>query len=459
MRASRDYLFAGQTTSLCETCAALVPAKILIAGSDVLYRKRCPKHGVHTSLVSTDAAYWQLCQSFIKPGDLPLAFHGTVERGCPWDCGLCPDHEQHSCLALIEVTERCDLRCPVCFAASSPDAGRDRTMAEVEAMLDAVVAAEGTPDLVQISGGEPTRHPQILEILRAAKARPIRHVMLNTNGLRLANDPGFVAELAALTPGFEVYLQFDSLTREGLERLRGADLRSVHERALANLDAHNLSTTLVCTVEKGCNDGEIGAVIRHALSHRFVRGVTFQPVQAAGRVEGFDPARRMVLSEIRRAIIDQSDGLFGDDDMLPLPCNPGAIAIGYALRHGEGATAVTGLLPRELLLQAPNTITFESHPEFRAKLLQLLSLSCSGEPMARLLGELLCCLPKIEVPAGLSYDRVFRVAVVSFLDRFNFCLGEVKRSCIHVATAEGALIPLDTYNLFHRPGLPDRRAP
>ena len=148
-----------------------------------------------------------------------------------------------------------------------------------------------------------------------------------------------------------------------------------------------------------------------------------------------------------------------DDDMLPLPCNPGAIAIGYALRHGEGATAVTGLLPRELLLQAPNTITFESHPEFRAKLLQLLSLSCSGEPMARLLGELLCCLPKIEVPAGLSYDRVFRVAVVSFLDRFNFCLGEVKRSCIHVATAEGALIPLDTYNLFHRPGLPDRRAP
>ena len=453
MRGSRPYVFAGQTTSLCEVCSALVPAKILIEDGAVFYQKRCPAHGPQKTLVVGDAAYWRLCQTFAKPGDLPLAFHTGVERGCPWDCGLCPDHEQHSCLALIEVTDRCDLRCPVCFAGSGPEHGRHRTLAEVEALLDTVVAGEGQPDLVQISGGEPTVHPEIMAILRAAKTRPIRHLMLNTNGVRLASDPAFVADLAALKPGFEVYLQFDSLRPEALQRLRGADLREVRDRALTALDAHNLSTTLVCVIERGVNDDEIGAILRHALSHRCVRGVTFQPVQDAGRAEGFDKARRVTVSDLRRAIIDQS-GLFGEDDVIPLPCHPQAIAIGYALRHGGGARAVTGLLPREVLLQAPNAITFEGFPEVRRKLVELLSLSCAGDRTARLLGDLLCCLPRIEVPAELTYDRVFRVSVVSFLDRFNFCLGEVKRSCVHVAVPGGRMIPLDTYNLFHREAAP-----
>jgi uncharacterized radical SAM superfamily Fe-S cluster-containing enzyme len=316
-------------------------------------------------------------------------------------------------------------------------------------MLDALVASEGKPDLVQISGGEPTIHPQIMDILREAKARPIRHLMLNTNGVRLASDPDFVAELATLKPGFEVYLQFDSLRREALERLRGADLRKAHEKALANLDAHNISTTLVAVIEKGVNDDEIGDILRHGLSHPCVRGVSFQPVQDAGRVEAFTKSGRVTVSEIRRAIIEQS-GMFGENDVIPLPCNPQAISVGYALRHDGGATAVTGLLPRELLLQAPNAVTFEGHPELRAKLLELLSLSCNGENTARLLGDLLCCLPQVEVPTTVTYDSVFRVSVAKFLDRFDFSLAEVKRSCVHVVTPAGKIIPIDTYNLFHR---------
>lgn len=318
-------------------------------------------------------------------------------------------------------------------------------------MLDALVAAEGEPDLVQISGGEPTLHPDILEVLAAARRRPIRHVMLNTNGLRLADDPAFVQALAALKPGFEVYLQFDSLRRDALMSLRGADLRGVHERALAALDAAGLSTTLVAVIRKGVNDGEIGDIIRHALDHPCVRGVTFQPVQEAGRTPAEGAAHRMLLSDIRRAVIDA--GPFGAEDMIPLPCNPEAIAIGYALRVPGGAVPVTGLIPREELLRAvPNAVTFESRPELQARLKQLLSLSCAGQAQATALQDVLCCLPRIEVPAELTYDRVFRVSIVSFLDRFNFDLGSVKRSCIHVVQPDGRILPLDTWNLFHREG-------
>jgi uncharacterized radical SAM superfamily Fe-S cluster-containing enzyme len=281
--------------------------------------------------------------------------------------------------------------------------------------------------------------------------------MLNTNGIRIAQDPEFVAALAEMKRAFEVYLQFDALSREALQTIRGADLRRVRERALDALEEAGISTTLVCVIRKGVNDQEIGDVLRYAQSRSCVRGVTLQPVQDAGRNDGFDPARnRIVLSEIRRAVIDQW-GVFGEDDMIPLPCNPDAISIGYGLRAGGEVLPVTHLFPQDVLVRAaPNSVTFEGRPEMRRLLTELLSLSCAGQQSANVLHEVLCCLPLVEVPAQIGYDRVFRVTVVSFLDRFNFCLAGVKRSCIHFVTDDGRIIPFDTYNLFHRPGLPPR---
>ena len=459
LRKPRPYIFLGQTTSLCETCMALVPAKIIDEGGAVFYLKRCAEHGVLKTLVSSEAGYWKRCRDFLKPGDVPLKFHTRIDKGCPYDCGLCPDHEQHSCLAIIEVNEHCNLTCPTCFASSSPAKAGTRSLAEIEAMLDLLVESEGQLDLLQISGGEPTLHPQILDIIRAARSRPIRHVMLNTNGLRLAADPAFVAALAEMKRGFEVYLQFDALSAEALRTIRGADLRRVRERALDALDRAGISTTLVCVIRKGVNDDEIGDVLRHAQARPCVRGVTFQPVQEAGRNDGFDARKnRIVLSEIRRAVIDQW-GVFGEDDLIPLPCNPEAISIGYGMRVGAEVRPLTHLFPQEVLVQeAPNSVTFEGQPEMRKLLVELLSLSCAGQQSANVLREVLCCLPLVEVPPQIGYDRVFRVTVVSFLDRFNFCLAGVKRSCIHFVTSDGRIIPFDTYNMFHRPGLAARPA-
>ena len=299
------YLFFGETTSLCETCLRPVPAKILIEGELVFYRKRCRTHGVTKTLISDDVGYWRAAKDWLKPGDRPLAVHSRTEHGCPFDCGLCADHEQHSCLALIEINEACNLSCPVCFAGSSVHHLGNRPLAEVEAMLDVIVAAEGEPDLVQISGGEPTIHPEFFEILEAARARPIRHLMVNTNGIRIAQEPAFVARLATFRPRFEVYLQFDALDDEALMTLRGARLSGVRRRALEALEAAGISTTLVVTVKKGVNDRQIPDIVRHALEWRCVRGVTFQPVQDAGRNDGFDAKQhRITLTEIRRSIAE-----------------------------------------------------------------------------------------------------------------------------------------------------------
>jgi len=186
-----------------------------------------------------------------------------------------------------------------------------------------------------------------------------------------------------------------------------------------------------------------------------VRGITFQPVQDAGRNVGFDKNRdRMLLTDIRREVYMQAGEVFGAEDIIPLPCNPDAISIAYGMRDGTKVTPITQLIPKaELLAIAPNTISFEKYPALRDRLFDLLSLASSGERTKTVLGDLLCCLPQVEVPDDLGYDKVFRVAIVSFLDRYNFCIAAVKRSCIHFVTPQGKIIPFDTYNLFYRNGL------
>jgi hypothetical protein len=457
---TRPWLYYDLTLALCTTCLRRVEAKIVFQEGSVWLDKRCLAHGKERVLLADDVEYWRRARElFLKPSEVPRRWNTPVQYGCPYDCGLCPDHEQHSCLTLIELGDGCNLSCPVCYAASSPDRLRWHPLATIERMLDAVVANEGQPDVVQLSGGEPTLHPEFWEVVRTARARPIRHLMLNTNGIRLAEEPDFARRLAELGPGFEVYLQFDSLEREALLALRGADLRAVRRKALERLNALGLSTTLVVTLKKGLNDGEIGRILEFALAQPCVRGVTFQPIQEAGRNEGYDAGRhRLTLTEVRRRILEQTD-IFRAEDVLPVPCHPDAIAMAYALKLEGKPVPLTGLVePRVLLEGARNTIVFEQEHALHQRLFALFAASHSPESGARALRELLCCLPKVAVPAGLGYADLFRVIVMAFQDARSLDVRSVKKSCVHVVhPADGRLIPFETYNLFYRGDLERER--
>jgi 7,8-dihydro-6-hydroxymethylpterin dimethyltransferase len=426
--------------------------------------KWCPVHGTERVLMADDVGYYRLCREvFVKHPEMPQRFATPMRHGCPYDCGLCPDHMQHSCLAVVEITDHCNLRCPTCYASSGPERLTHRSFEEVLAMLDAVVASEGQADVVQISGGEPTLHPRIFDILDAARARPIRHLMLNTNGIRIAQEPGFAERLAAYAPGFEVYLQFDSLQRAPLMDLRGADLRRIRQDALDRLNALNISTTLVMTVKRGVNDEEIGEVIRFAAQQPCVRGVTLQPVQDAGRTEAYDPAKhRLTVSEIRRRIVEQS-GLFTAEDVVPVPCNPDTLAMAYAVRTGSAADGTNGtngigglqpltrfLDPRTLVEAAGNTIVFERDQSLKDQVFKLFSTNHSPESQASCLSDLMCCLPKIAAPEGLDYSRVFRVLIVQFMDARGLDIRALKKSCIHMAQPDGRMVPFESHNIFYR---------
>lgn len=484
-RHNRPFDFHSSTSSICPECLETIDAKILLdhQGNRVFLEKWCPAHGVSRTEISDDISWYRAGREvWTKPPEVPVRFATERLHGCPWDCGLCPDHQQHSCLAVLEITDACNLRCKVCFAESGPERQTFRSMEEIERMLDGVVACEGELDVLQISGGEPTLHPRFFEILEAARKRPIKHLMVNTNGLVLAKDPTFAQRLSHLGAGFEVYLQFDSLRDEVLKELRGAALAEVHRKALENLDRHGVSTTLVMTVRKGLNDHEVGEVIRHAVGWSCVRGVTLQPVQEAGRVEDGRVGERLHISSLRRAIGEQS-GVFTAEDVLPVPCNPDALAMAYGIRSGTKIAPVSRHITPELLTEGGrNTIVFERDDDLRGKVLDLLStgigptaqalklsklfakfnhhfdphckwrrrfgLSKAPKPPAGL-DDLSCCIPKVK-EGELDYRNVFRVLIVAFMDMESLDLRALKKSCIHIVQPDGKLIPFESHNLFYR---------
>jgi 7,8-dihydro-6-hydroxymethylpterin dimethyltransferase len=448
--------FLELTNSLCPVCLRKVEAKVVAEASKVYLHKFCPEHGAQRVLISDDLAYWRQSRGTHKAPTAPLRRNTAMKRGCPFDCGLCPDHEQHSCLAIVEITDACDLACPVCYAASNRH-GAHRSLAQVEAMLDAVVASEGNIKVVQISGGEPTLHPDFFAILDAARRggpRPIRHLMVNTNGRRIAEDPAFAEKLAGYLPGFEVYLQFDSLRPEALRRLRGRDLTDTRRGALEALNRHHISTTLVVTLAAGVNDDQLGEIIDFALTQPCVRGVTFQPVQAAGRLPaGHDAVNRLTLSAVRNGILKQHK-LFTPADLLPVPCHPECLAMAYAIRRGKSAIPLSKIIAPQVLLDVGgNTICYEQDPNLLRYVRQLFSVA--GSPASTTVNMNRLCCPPGGLPGEggslpIAYDQIFRVVIMQFMDAHSLDLRSLKRACVNIVHPDGRLIPFDTYNILYR---------
>jgi uncharacterized radical SAM superfamily Fe-S cluster-containing enzyme len=455
----RPYLFYDVAVSICSTCYRKVEGKIVFQDGSVYMLKRCPIHGDERVLMADDVDYYRRCREiFIKTPEMPRVFNTAVRWGCPYDCGLCADHQQHSCLSLVEITDHCNLQCPICYAESGPSRQQYRTLDHIQRLIDAVVRNEGEPDVVQISGGEPTIHPEFFAILDRAKAAPIRHLMVNTNGLRIAHDETFAKRLADYMPDFEVYLQFDSFEPGPLVALRGVDLRDVHRRAIERLNRLGISTTLVVTLKKGLNDGEIGRIIDYAVDQPAVRGVTFQPIQAAGRLERFNPATdRLTLTEVRRRILEQTS-LFRPEDVIPVPCHPDSLAMAYALKADGKVMPLTGLIdPRVLIEGGRNTIVYEQDDAVRNGVFKLFATNHSSESSAQSLRDLLCCLPRLNAPGEVGYRNIFRVLIMQFIDAYSFDVRSVKKTCVHIVHPDGRLIPFDTYNLFYRDGLEQSR--
>jgi len=447
-RTSHDSVFLELTRSICPVCRRSLDAEVQARAGRVFLRKRCPQHGEFEALVYGDAERYVEIQRYNKPGERPLRLQTEVVEGCPRDCGICPEHKQHSCLGIIEVNSGCNLDCPICFAESGtghqPD-GFSLSLEQVEGMLDAFVEAEGEPEAIQLSGGEPSIHPEILDMLAAAKARGIKLVMLNTNGIRLARDPRFAPALARV--GVHVYLQFDGFKDSTQLAIRGRLLQREKLRALDRCAAAGVGVSLAAAIERGINDDEVGAIVRFGVEHPAVTGVFFQPVTHSGRFLDFDPLERLTNSDVIEAVARQLPEWFREDDFVPVPCcSPTCRAATYALYDGQDLVPLPRLVDVDDYL---DYVTNRAVPDLdvRTALEGLFSASAAGGTERT--GERLECVAcGVGLPAELQQvaARGFMVVVQDFQDPYTLDVRKLRKCCVAEIVPDGRLIPFCAYN-------------
>lgn len=462
----KDHAFLGLTQSLCPECLTVVPAKIISKEGRVYFRKTCPTHGVREDFVCSDVRYYDQMQ-FSLPGRVPEQYGVEPDRGCPYDCGLCTEHEQHTCVGLVEITSSCNLQCPMCYASSGPD-GKHLSLEECLASIDRLVRVEGRPEVLQLSGGEPTIHPEFPAILEYACAQPIDVVMINTNGILFAQDPDLVDQVARFRHRVEVYLQFDGFDDEGYRSLRGSALLETKLRAVENLGRHRINTTLVVTLQPGVNDHEIGRIVLFGLERPWITGVSFQPATYSGRFTlPEELEKRITFPDVIRALAEQTDGLLREDDFMPLPCaHPNCHSLTYIFRHRSGSTPIMRFLNArghaEILA---NGIAFTRGRTRDLIKDYLKSLGCFSEncSLSDITKAIAIEADPVHLPSGvefigralreeLSPADVFRITITSFLDAFNFDIRRLMKCCIHHVLPSGHVIPFCAYNVLYREG-------
>jgi uncharacterized radical SAM superfamily Fe-S cluster-containing enzyme len=386
-----------------------------------------------------------------------------------WTAGCARTTSSTPVWGLIEVNTACNLDCPICFADSGthqPD-GFSLTRSQVETGLDAFVAAEGEPEVVMFSGGEPSIHPQILEFCALARDKGVRTVVLNTNGIRLAHDPTFAPALAAL--GVKIYLQFDGLDQATHLALRGRDLRAAKAKALERCADAGLAVMLVAAVLTGVNDHELGAVVRHGIAQPAVRGVVFQPITHAGRHTPFDPRTRLTNADVVHSLVAQCPDWFEPRDFVPVPCCfPTCRSITYLLADEHDVLPIPRLLPIEHYL---DYFTNRALPDtsLRGVLEGLWSASAipGTDAMVERLGAALesielpdelrtlagaalesCVACGIDFPDALSAlaDKAFMIVLQDFQDAYTLNVRQLKKCCVEQITPDGRLIPFCAYN-------------
>jgi 7,8-dihydro-6-hydroxymethylpterin dimethyltransferase len=449
----RDYQFLESTISLCPQCLKRTDAKIILRDNKVFVLKNCHEHGRQEEILEENADYYQKRMLFNKPGTISKT-QTEVKNNCPFDCGLCPEHDQHTCIGLIEITNNCDLGCPVCYANSGE--GDPLSLEKINTMLDFLVDSEfGSLEILQISGGEPTTHPQIIDIIKLARSKNIKYLMLNTNGLRIARDKDFVRELGQFEGGFEIYLQFDGFSGKTYEHLRGRDLSEIKQKAIENLVGNKIPITLVSTIERGINDSEIGNIVEFAINKTYIRGVNFQPVALFGRLKNVNSKDRITITGIIENIEKQTSGMIKKSDFIPLPCNVDRVALTYLYRNGDGFVPLTRDLDIKNYLPAIRN-TFKFNPEYFLKDLTKSVFSgkcCDYVGFLKNIGKIIpkdYFLKSKEEKLEYVSANTFRISITSFLDAYNFDIKSMKKECVHIITPDLKKIPFSSYNILHR---------
>lgn len=474
-----------KTESLCPECLAIIPATIREENGKVVMEKSCAKHGLFKDTVWSDAAMYLRMEKWAKDGvgvenpAIPKA------KQCPFDCGLCDLHLSHTGLANVDLTNRCNLKCPICFANAN-QAGYvfEPDFDTVVKMLKVLRAQRPVPTpAVQFSGGEPTIHPRFLDIIKAAKDLGFAQIQVATNGIEFAKSVDLCQK--ASDAGLNtLYLQFDGMRPEIYIRARGKDLLETKKKVVKNFRkvSHHSSVVFVPTIVKGVNDDQVWPILHYALENMdVVRGVNFQPVAFTGRITNEDLAKgRYTLPDLAHDMEVQSKGMIKTTDWYPVPVVASVSELWGALYGDPKVTLTThvhcGIATYMYVKDAEHIIPVSRFVDVEPLFMELYELAKKAEgkriktfSKVKAFNLLRKYLKKDEMPEGMSSVdflkslrgvlseetkselakfswRMMYLGAMHFMDSYNYDVERVKRCMIHYTTPDGKIIPFCAYN-------------
>jgi uncharacterized radical SAM superfamily Fe-S cluster-containing enzyme len=465
-----------ETKSICPECLQVLEASIFEEDNKVYIQKECSQHGKFREIYWSDYEQYQRAEKLRCDGDGLANPRTETKLDCPLDCGICPQHKSHTALAIIDITNRCNLTCPVCFAnAAAAGYVYEPTKEEIFAMLENLRSNEPVPPpALQFSGGEPTIRKDLPELVKKAKELGFHHVEVNTNGLRLAQSIDFCRSL--LDAGVStVYLQFDGLTSDVYKFTRGADLLDIKMKAIANCREAGLSIVLVVTLVKSVNDHQLGDIIRFAIENfDLIRCVNVQPVSICGRIpEDEREKMRITIPDFMKLVEEQTDGKIKASDFFPVPSVvPISRAIGSlkGKRYVEFTTHPHCGMATYAFVEGDDIIPINRYgnvEKFIKSMEKIYEEASKGHPKKaklRLIGSLrhikFGLLRKYLLPIlrtgsyeslGKLHRKMLMISSMHFMDPYNFDLERVQRCCIHYAVPDGRIIPFCSMNSIHRP--------
>lgn len=465
-----DYTILRSVRAVCPRCFAETPdfdpeyptdvcdAHLVERDGRVYLRRYCRRgHGEVWSLYEEHADLWRYLQQWRVPTKILNPDTSEIfPSPMGYERGLGPTHLQHSCIYLLDVTTQCNLQCPACYTSSSPALTHYLPVEDaLHAVRTAIERENGRLDVVMVSGGEPTVHPHFRELVEGLAALPVTRVLVNTNGIRVANEDALLDFLRSLRDRVEVYLQYDGQRASTHERLRGVDLRPVKDRAVQRLSEAGVFTTLVMTVVPE-NADQIGEVLDTVFATPYVGGAMFQPVFASGRSPVVDAMNRVTTTGVLARMQAQSSYGVRAHDLIALPCShPDCCSIGYFLRTKDGRFAGLASLVgeeglREHLSIFGNQIAFsESLSQVRDALTGVMSetMTLSRPELVKHLRTLCatCDIGGVADLLRLAFapgaaarfvgERVKRVTVKHFMDADTLITERLEQCCVHVAGA------------------------
>ena len=458
-----DHLFK-RTTSTCPSCLTLTPADVVIRAGRVYFKKTCPTCGPSEALVSEDAGYYVRAYGYARAGTEPLKFAGHVEHGCPTDCGTCDDHEQHTCLPIVEITDHCNLECPICIVDNQYAHHMEpETFARV---VDMLVTNEGQCESIALSGGEPTSHPRLLELVDIASRDEIGRVVIITNGLRLGRDRAFAEALKA--KGAYVALQLDGFNAETHEKIRGRDLTADKQAALAMLKELAIPTQLIFVATRGVNEDQIGRAVDLLVAEDHILSLSFQPAAFTGQGGGrfpHDPMDRLTIPGVIRAIEAQTAGRLRVSDFSPLPCShPQCVSLTYLLRLPDGShlpfARFVDFKRHGSLLRSSATLgaSPEIHDTLHEVIHDVFARQDEIEHGPEILKALRRSLDAMFPDRALGNKEAVRIGegqaksifLHHYMDRHDFDLERLRKCCHHYPQVDGRVMPACGFNMFHR---------